>query len=390
MVNELCELASSGISTKSVILAGAALVLFGVIGYILHRKNKLNAKWLMPVIVLLFTVFSPISSKVLAQSAPGCTPNQGGSQNPGGVVRTNGQLIDDNPSLAGVFDYFQPYPYPFIAYSAIYTIVNNDTAPGGDPFDFATLRLLDSGNSVMDEGREKFLILDPNDQTLPLNPDALWEYDYDAQYDTNTNVWGWWALELTCNESDIANCDSPGPLDDDPICTNPGGGTCWPSGKIRVSLKNTAPSGVYSIPYTVDTVGGLPSNTATVTIEVPDTQPDPPLIYAQNFNVAICFDWEPFPIDIMSYITYNGSGTLLPETIDLIPDTPELDRSVTINDPSGEVFIFTVDNNGLLTVDNIGNSFSWGFGWSGVFHYTIMDSNGIISNTGTVLRADCD
>ena len=83
----------------------------------------------------------------------------------------------------------------------------------------------------------------------------------------------------------------------------------------------------------------------------------------------------------MSLITYGGSGTLLPSTIDLLPDTPELDKSITVTEPGGEVYTFTVDNDGILTLDNLNNPIS-GWGINGIFKFTIMDSNGMMSNVG--------
>jgi hypothetical protein len=391
MVNELCQLAASGISARSVILISITLVLCGIIGYVLHKRNKLNVKWLMPVVLLLFTLFSPISNKALAQSASGCVPRQGNSQNPSGIVNASGQLINDNPALAGVFDYNLPYPFPLVGYSARYTIVSNDTAPGGDPFDLTTLRLL-GGNSAMDQGQEKFLILDPNDQTLPLNPDALWEYDVDAQHDTNTNVWGWWMLELTCDlVNDNANCDPPLYPNEPPVCANPGNGTCWPSGRVRVSMKSTIAPGTYTVPYTVDTLGGETLNTATITTEVPGTPPESPVIYAQNFPLGDCnapgLGWNIFPFDMMPYITNHGLGTLLPATIDLDPGTPTLDKSVSLPNPyNTSVITFTVDNSGQLSLNNPDN-LSINF-YNNLFMFTIQDNNGTISNIGTTFSSN--
>jgi hypothetical protein len=41
MVNELCVLAASGISTGSAILIGITLLFIGAIGYILHKEMGL-------------------------------------------------------------------------------------------------------------------------------------------------------------------------------------------------------------------------------------------------------------------------------------------------------------------------------------------------------------
>ena len=379
MVNELCQLASSGVSIKSIIFIGIILILLGAVSYLMYKSGRLKTKWILPIMLLAFTVLTPLSQPLFAQSVSGCN-GQTTDTRVNNTSIGDGNLVNDGPSLTGFFDIYQSYPFPLIAYSALHTIVNNDTAPGGDPFNFSTLRLL-GGNSVMDEGQEKFLILDPNDQTLPLNPDDIWNDVIYIQSDSNTNLWGWWQLELTCNVSDLVNCLPPGPLDDHPICSNPGNGTCWPSGKVKVSLKNTIPAGTYTIPYTVDTVGGTPLNTATISIEVPGTPPEPPIIGARDIYIGDCSGWGFFPQDLMSLITYGGSGTLLPSTIDLLPDTPELDKSITVTEPGGEVYTFTVDNDGILTLDNLNNPIS-GWGINGIFKFTIMDSGGMMSNVG--------
>jgi hypothetical protein len=389
-MNQLCELASSGFNISNVIRIAAVCIIFGGVILVLEKKKLLNTKWLLPVLVLGFCI-SGTTMQATAQSTTDCTSSVNNvGTNTSTNTPANGLLVDDNPAVRGVFDYFQTYPFPLIAYSARYVIINNDTAPGGDPFDFATLRLLGS-NSVMDEGREKFLILDPNDQTLPLNPDALWEYDYEAQYDTNSNVWGWWSLELTCNISDNVNCTQPDLPGDNPVCANPGSNACWPSGKIKVSLKGGIPSNAYTIPYTVDTIGGDNLNTANVGIEIPSIPLAPSAIYAQDFPLGDCNlpgdGWQMFPFDMMPYITNYGGGTLLPATIDLNPDTPELDKSVTvINYHNSSTLTFTVDNTGALTLVNPSDLNIY-FN-NNLFQFTIMDSNGSISNIGTTFTSN--
>lgn len=235
------------------------------------------------------------------------------------------------------------------------------------------------------------MILDPNDQTLPLNPDGIWDYDEDSQYDPNTNLWGWWQLELTCNISDNVNCDQPLLPGDNPVCTNPNSNACWPSGKIKVSLKSTIPPGAYTIPYTVNTVGGTTLNTANVSIDVPGTPLAYPVIYAQNIVLGDCnlpgSGWLTFPFDMMPYIINYGGGTLLPTTIDLKPDTPELDKTVTvINYYNSSTLTFTVDNAGMLTLvnpDDLSIYFN-----NELFKFTIQDNNGVTSNIGTTFSGE--
>ncbi len=56
MVNELCELAASGVNAKQIGIFGALLIILGVIFFVLSKKRKLNVKWLMPVALLIFTM----------------------------------------------------------------------------------------------------------------------------------------------------------------------------------------------------------------------------------------------------------------------------------------------------------------------------------------------
>jgi hypothetical protein len=175
MVNELCQLASSGVSIKSIIFIGIILILLGAVSYLMYKSGRLKTKWILPIMLLAFTILTPLSQPLFAQSASGCNEQTTGNR-VNNTSTGDGNLVNDDPSITGFFDIYQAYPFPLIAYSALHTIVDNDTAPGGDPFNFSTLRLL-GGNSVIDQGQEKFLILDPNDQTPPLTPDDIWNDD---------------------------------------------------------------------------------------------------------------------------------------------------------------------------------------------------------------------
>lgn len=147
MVNELCVLAASGISTGSAILIGITLLFIGAIGYILHKRNGLNTKWLMPVLVFMFSIVSPISQSVFAQSDGQCNPGGNGTQGGSNLISSPigpsalGGLVDDNPVLTANFD-LDDDPPTFYGFSANFQILNNDNAPDGDPFDVSTLQLL--------------------------------------------------------------------------------------------------------------------------------------------------------------------------------------------------------------------------------------------------------
>lgn len=123
--------------------------------------------------------------------------------------------------------------------------------------------------------------------------------------------------------------------------------------------------------------------------EEPETPVEPTYtITAEGDSIMLgsCNDWVPEDfggVDLMPFFTTEGTGVLLPETIDLIPDTPERDTSVTSSMPWGSI-TFTVDDNGIVTMTEPssgqpGNSAMYGF------DFTITDSNNVVSEVGSYL-----
>jgi hypothetical protein len=390
MVNELCELAASGISTRTVILIGIALALCGAVGYTLHKKNKLNTKWLLPVLVLLLSIISPISQPVFAQSASQCNTGGNGAQGGNNLISTPvspsalGGLVNDNPVLTANFD-LDDDPPTFYGFSANFQILNNDNAPDGDPFDVSTLQLLGNYPDPNPGAINSFLILDPNNPIPPSSPgwpgNPGWE-----------NVWGYWSLEMTCDINDLLNCvdNGPGP-EVEPYCISVDWSGCWPSGNVDLSFNSDAQPGVYSIQYTVNTQSGISLIPATITATVPEP-PEPPvpspiLAGSDILFQAECDNWPVglFTVDLMDYVSTTGTGTLLPGTIDLIPSTPEIDTTVTIYNPSFPANFATlvVDSNGIVTMTPPTGGFP-GYDNNYTFRFTIRDSDDFLSNEGEI------
>ncbi len=364
MVNELCQLAASGINARQLAIFGTAMFMLGTALFLLHKKYSVNVTWLLPVALLVFTVGAPFQQLVLAQSAENCVPQQNNGQTPNpGMPGVLGNLIDDNPELT--------YDELGEGYFATFSVLPNDNAPNGDPFDITTLQLLGTHQIVDSWGWVSYLILDPNNQTMP-DPDSSW---WDAP-----NVWGYWYLDLTCDPEDVDHCNIA--LDDSGVCNDPLGGTCWPNGNVGVLLNSRAQPGTYSIPYTVTTQGGIPLTPATITVAIPEPSP----IIAQDseveFDACLSDPWgSVWSLDIMPLVSTTGTGALLPSTIDLNPDTPGIQSTVTYGSIEDyNLTTYVVDGNGIVTmtapvVDEWGERRpSFGF-W-----YTISDDEGHVSN----------
>ena len=390
MVNELCVLAASGISTGSAILIGITLLFIGAIGYILHKRNGLNTKWLMPVLVFMFSIVSPISQSVFAQSVGQCNPGGNGTQGGSNLISSPigpsalGGLVDDNPVLTANFD-LDDDPPTFYGFSANFQILNNDNAPDGDPFDVSTLQLLGNYPDPNPGAINSFLILDPNNPTPPNSPGAPgfpgWE-----------NVWGYWSLEMTCDINDLLNCvdNDPSPVVE-PYCISVDWSGCWPNGSVNMSFNSNTQPGVYSIQYTVNTQSGAPLTPATITVTVPEPpeppEPSPILAGSDTLFQEDCDSWPVglFSVDLMDYISTTGTGTLLPGTIDLIPSTPGIDTTVTIYNPfyPADFATLTVDYNGIVTM-TLPTGGSPGYDNDYTFNFTIRDSDDFLSNEGEI------
>jgi len=367
MVNELCELAASGVNAKQIGIFGALLIILGVIFFVLSKKRKLNVKWLMPVALLIFTIGTPFQQLVIAQSAGECSPRQSNSQTPSpGTPEALGGLIDDNPELAYDEDYGEYY--------ATFSVLPNDNAPNGDSFDISTLQLL--GEFPDPEYQYSFLILDPENPAPPATPNSPGNPDW-------ANVWGYWYLELTCDPDDTDHCGTdPG---DNIVCHDPSGGTCWPNGDVSVYLNSSAQPGVYTIQYTVNTQSGIPLIPATITVTVPETVgPSPITSYSVDGYSNGCDVWpNDFSLDLMdgSFFSTTGPGTLLANTIDLDPGTPGQQTTITIydEDTQEKYVTYTVDNAGILTMTTPQSEYE-GYN-TYILNITIFDSNGFAPDT---------
>lgn len=362
MVNELCELASSGLDEKQIATFGVVLIIIGAILFIASKNGWIRAKLLFPIFLLLFTITSPLQQVIFAQSAETCPPTQSNNQTPIAL----GGLIDDNPELT--------YDSEYGEYYSSFTILPNDSAPNGDPFDVSTLQLL--GSYPSPDYPHTFLILDPNNPTPPATPSFPGNPDWD-------NVWGSWQLVLTCDIEDTDHCGTdPG---DNIVCTDPSDGTCWPTGEVMVYFSSQAEPGDYTIQYTVNTESGATLIPATITVTVPETiGPSPISSYNVDDYSNGCDVWpNNFSLDLMdgSFFTTTGPGTLLANTIDLDPQTPGRQTTITIYaEASVENYVtYTVDDNGLLTMTTPQSEFE-GYN-TYILNITIFDSNGFAPDT---------
>lgn len=356
MVNELCELAASGVNAKQIGIFGALLIILGVIFFVLSKKRKLNVKWLMPVALLIFTIGTPFQQLVIAQSAEECFPNQTPITS---TPEALGGLINDNPDLIEEFG----------EYSAAFSVLSNDNAPDGDPFNVATLELL--GDYADPESPYNFLILDPDNPVPPATPNSPGNPDW-------ANVWGTWSLELTCDPDDTDHCGTN--FDDSLYCIDASAGTCWPTGVVNVYFNNLAEPGTYSIQYTVNTQSGIPLIPATITVTVPEVvEPSPITSYSVDGYSNACDVWpNDFSLDLMdgSFFSTTGPGTLLANSIDLDPGTPGQQTTITIyaEDSAENYVTYTVDNAGILTMTTPQSEFE-GFN-TYILDISIQDSNG--------------
>lgn len=375
MVNELCELAASGVNATQIGIVGVVLIVLGILCFVLNKKRVLRARWLLPVLLFLFTIGAPVQHTAFAQDANNdCVSEQDDGQNPG-TPEAIGGLVDDNPDLV--------YDEDFGEFYATFAVLPNDNAPDGDGFDIATLQLL--GDYPHPEYPHTFLILDPENPVPPETPNFPGNPDWG-------NVWGQWYLELTCDPDDTDHCGID--PDDTIVCYDPSAGTCWPTGNASVYFNNLAQPGVYSIQYTVNTESGIPLIPATITVNLPEPPPPSPITAASDtFFSGSCGEWPTgdFSVDLMDYVSTTGSGALLPGTIDLDPMTPEVDSSVTVynaNFPSNYI-TFVVDENGIVTMTApMGGTPGTSDDYS--FEFTIRDTDDFESNTGSItVSFDC-
>lgn len=376
MVNELCELAASGVSTFQFILLSIAILGMSSTLFVLHKKGA-RARWILPLLLLALTLTTPLPQGVFAQSAENCPPAQTNNQTSApDEPNAIGGLVDDNPTL----DQILGPGNEFEGYEGSFFVLNNDNAPDGDPFDSSTLQLISNYSIVDSYGWEAHLILDPEDQTMP-DPNDWWDAP---------NVWGYWFLDLTCDIGDTDHCgNSPDPGDLTPNCSDPSGGTCWPTGEVFVHINSLATPGEYTIQYTVTTQSGVHLSPATITVTVlPPPEPSPITATGDEFYSGSCSEWPTadFVIDLMDYVSTTGSGTLLPTTIDLNPTTPEIDSSITVY-RSGyptDYITFTVDTNGIVTMTSPmsgqpGNYDNY------TFSFTIRDTDDFKSNAASMI-----
>ena len=367
MVNELCELAASGVNSRQIAIFGIVTLILSVALFTFRKKLGLKTKWLMPVAFAIFTFTTPLQPLALAQSAENCSPQQGGSQAPNpGAPEALGGLIDDSPELT--------YDEEYSEYYATFAVLPNDNAPNGDSFDISTLQLL--GEFPDPEYQYTYLILDPNNPTPPTTP-------YSPDNPDWANVWGRWSLGLTCDLDDIDHCGmDPG---DNIVCYDPSGGTCWPNGDVSVYLNSSAQPGVYTIQYTVNTQSGIPLIPATITVTVPETVgPSPITSYSVDGYSNGCDVWpNDFSLDLMdgSFFSTTGPGTLLANTIDLDPGTPGQQTTITIydEDTQEKYVTYTVDNAGILTMTTPQSEYE-GYN-TYILNITIFDSNGFAPDT---------
>ncbi len=317
-----------------------------------------------------------IPQTAYAQAADDCVPTQTNQTNSAGV------LVNDSPVLEPQF--VPGDPPVFDGFSSRFLVLTNDNAPQGDPFDVSTLQLVGDYPSPNADGR--FLILDPDNQNPPTTPggsgDPGWEY-----------VWGDWTLELTCNVADVLNCTDldPGPSVS-PGCISLDRSGCWPTGYVEVYLSASAQPGTYTIPYTVQTEGGINLAPATITVAFSEI-PEPSPITALDDSLSggsLCDTWPSgdFSVDLMTYVSTTGTGTLLSATIDLNPSTPGIDNSITVYNPDfPENYItFVVDENGIVTMTAPEGGMP-GYENQYPFDFTIRDTDDFESNTGTITVA---
>ncbi len=362
MVNELCQLAASGISTTYIAALSAMLLGSGIALFVFRKKLGLHARWLLPVLVLVFSLSTPLQQAVFAQAAGNCTTTQDQQTSGSNNQVVLGGLIDDNPEVS--------YDEDEGAYGARFSVLPNDNAPNGDPFNVSTLELISNYSITNSAGWENHLILDPEGQTLP-DPDSWW---WDAP-----NVWGYWYLDLTCDPEDTEHCAVyPG---DYVACTDPLGGTCWPNGNVIVFFTSRAEPDDYAIDYTVRTQSGVLLTPATITVTLPEPPLGPSPIIGSNVSHNHGCDLWPsdFSLNLMdgSFFTTSGPGTLLANTIDLDPDTPGRQTSITIyaEYELGSGYItYTVDDTGILTMTTPQSALEGSDTY--ILYITIQDSNG--------------
>lgn len=384
-MDEVCELAKTGMSGSNVTVIAAVILGVCILLYMLSRKGYVHYRYFMLALMLGATLSIPaIPQTTYAQAANDCVPVQNNNNQPGSA----GLLVDDNPMLE---PQFAPGDPPiFDGFRSRFPVLSNDNAPQGDPFDVSTLQLV--GNHPSPNADGYFLILDPDNENPPGSPggygDPGWEY-----------VWGEWSLELTCNVADVLNCTDtdPGP-GISPVCISLDRSGCWPTGYVEVYLSASAQPGTYTIPYTVQTEGGVNLAPATITVAFSET-PEPPEpspitartdilftgpCYTWNFDPETYGEGYTFSLDLMDGVNIftTGGGALLPATIDLDPSTPGRQSTITTYAAIPVYYTtFTVNNSGVVTMTTPRSS-DPASDIEFLLQFTIEDEDGNQSNVG--------
>jgi len=362
-MQNICELASSGLDQFSYILCAVFLLVSSIVVY-LHHKKIIKIRKLLPILVLIlgFAIFKS------AFAAENCN----GANNSGNNSGVTGYLVNDNPELVP-----ENGPGgPTGDFSALFSVLNNDNAPSGDTFVTSSLRLQGAFPRSGYQSGMSYWILDPNDQTPP-DPFA-------PPGPPASNVWGYWELELTCDNVNGTTCGE-GP-DLVKFCLDTSSTDCYPTGRVSVFINTNAPSETtITIPYTVDSVSHGNLGTALISI---NTGAHIIATDGIDYLTGSCGSdpWDPgWSFDVMANVSTDGTSPLLISTIDLDPDTPGIQSSVTFGAGLSKT-TYSVDGSGVVTLVEPADHPYYGF------RYTIQDADGSISNiaSGLVIVANND
>jgi hypothetical protein len=357
MLDQACQLAQSG---SNQILALAAVVLIIAGSLFVFLKYGWKKALFLPLIALF--VFQAGLFNTLSIANAACTTS---SNNPSGGSGVTGYLVNDSSTLIP-----ENGPGgPTGDFSSTFNVLNNDNVPSGDTFVTSSLRLQGTVPKSGFQSGMAYWILDPNNQTPP-DPNA-------PPGPLPSNVWGYWELVLTCDTVNGTTCGL-GPSFEN-FCLDTSSTDCYPTGSVTVFITTNAPAETtITIPYTVNSVSHGNLGTAIISV---NTGAHITATDGIEYLTGTCGSepWDPgWSFNIMTHVSTTGTSPLLISTIDLDPDTPGIQSSVTFGTGLSQT-TYSVDGSGVVTLIEPADHPYYGFS------YTIQDANGSISNIGNGL-----
>lgn len=316
-MNETCETLANTGTSQLLLLAGAVFLVLTAI--LLLRKRGIQVRFLPVLILMLVGFYSFTPVMVHAQSSEACMTQANEDEDETPAVVTSLSLQNDSGEML-----LPDGGNPTVVYYM--SLLNNDTPPTDDTFDWNTLDI-DTGQDGVQQSRN---IQHPDDSDYDCG-------DIDVMLNGILRV----TLEYTCYDI-LANALT---IDNDFVIT--------PFGYLVTSENDVTTETPATVNITVSSSADTVVTALGDTLECEASQ----------------------TVDILANDS-TSSGTLDPDTVDLDPNTPGIQQTysyVGFLIVTPYTFTATVDNDGNILVTTEAPT-------AGMqFFYTVSNTNGDIS-----------